>query len=379
MVFVFYFLIIKKEIYTITKEDGMKNGIRKIIIFTAIVLGVILALLIGFILFLSITEFKPGAAGPVPLENNPAILPETGKTVSVLSMNIGYGSLDKNQDFFMDGGNTIRPDSDKNVKANMKEIRDFFLRENADVYFLQEVDAHSRRSYYMNQVEYLAEGSPGSTAFAYNFKVRYVPIPLKEPIGRVESGLLMMNRFRADKAERVSLPVPFTWPVRTANLKRCILVERVPVKDSGRELVLVNLHLEAYDDGEGKAAQTRVLMDLLNAEYAKGNYCIAGGDFNQTFPGVDHGKFPIIDTDFFTPGTLSPEMLNPGWQFAFDGNTPSCRLLNKPYSGTPAGNQFYIIDGFIISPNVELVSVRTIDMNFAYSDHNPVRLEARLK
>ena len=50
----------------------------------------------------------------------------------------------------------------------------------------------------------------------------------------------------------MQLPCPFSWPTRIANLKRCLLVERIPIADSDKELVLVNLHLEAYDDGEGK-------------------------------------------------------------------------------------------------------------------------------
>ena len=58
---------------------------------------------------------------------------------------------------------------------------------------------------------------------------------------------------------------------------------------SDREPVLVNLHLEAYDDGEGKIAQTNQLRDYIEDEYAKGNYVIAGGDFNQVFPGGPTG------------------------------------------------------------------------------------------
>lgn len=46
----------------------------------------------------------------------------------------------------------------------------------------------------------------------------------------------------------------------------------------------MNLHLEAYDDGEGKEAQTAMLLQILQEEYVKGNYVIAGGDFNQSFP-----------------------------------------------------------------------------------------------
>ena len=66
-----------------------------------------------------------------------------------------------------------------------------------------------------------------------------------------------------------------------ANLKRCLLVSYVPLEGSDKQLVLVNLHLEAYDDGEGKAAQTEMLMDFLTGEYEKGNYIIAGEDVHE--------------------------------------------------------------------------------------------------
>ncbi|HCC38245.1 MAG TPA: endonuclease/exonuclease/phosphatase, partial [Treponema sp.] len=47
---------------------------------------------------------------------------------------------------------------------------------------------------------------------------------------------------------------------------------------------MVNLHLDAYESSGGREAQTQMLLDFLYREYAKGNYCIAGGDFNQSFP-----------------------------------------------------------------------------------------------
>lgn len=75
----------------------------------------------------------------------------------------------------------------------------------------------------------------------------------------------------------------------------------IDLEGTDAQLVLVNLHLEAYDDGEGKAAQTAALTSFLEQEYAKGNYVIAGGDFNQTFPGgLD--KYPIKNDDLWTPG-----------------------------------------------------------------------------
>ena len=59
--------------------------------------------------------------------------------------------------------------------------------------------------------------------------------------------------------------------------------------------------------------------------------------------------------------------------------TPSCRLLNHPYDPNPAGNQFYVIDGFILSPNVRLDRVETMDHQFQYTDHNPVIIEVTLE
>ena len=61
--------------------------------------------------------------------------------------------------------------------------------------------------------------------------------------------------------------------------------------------MLVNLHLEAYDSGEGKIAQTKLLVEFLEQEYAKGNYVIAGGDFNQTFSREDMEQYPVINPD----------------------------------------------------------------------------------
>ena len=149
-------------------------------------------------------------------------------------------------------------------------------------------------------------------------------------------------------------------------------------KLKGKELVLVNLHLEAYDDGEGKAAQTKVLADLLTAEYEKGNYVIAGGDFNQTFPGA-LDAFPIRDPSLWTPGVLEADILPEGWQFACDLSVPTCRLLNQPYDPDSGDTQFYVIDGFILSPNVRLDSVETIDRQFQYADHNPVLVRVTLE
>ena len=137
---------------------------------------------------------------------------------------------------------------------------------------------------------------------------------------------------------------------------------------------MINLHLEAYDDGEGKAAQTEMLYSILAEEYAKGNYVVAGGDFNQTFPGAYF--YEALDSSNWMPGTLDAA-LPQGYGFAFDDSSPTCRLLDKPYAGNDSP-QYYIIDGFIVSDNVTVELVQTVNAGFVDSDHEPIKLIIRL-
>ena len=349
---------------------------RIIIILTAIIL--FLALLAGAgILFLSISEYKPAASESVAI--NPALArkPVRNEVIDLLIWNTGYASLGEKEDFFMDGGRGVRPAKMENVEENLTAIKNFIINSEADIVFLQEVDLNSKRSYNINQVDYLSKAWGGSSAFALNFKCPFVPVPFPEFIGKVESGLLSLLYF-SGTAERIALPSPFKWPERAAQLKRCLLITRVPLQEAGAELVLINLHLEAYDSGgEGRIAQTALLAQTMKAEYEKGNYCVAGGDFNQVFPSYKDA-FPIEENKYFTPGIVDEGLFGQGWVLAADPSSPTCRSLDKPYSGFRENHQFYMIDGFILSPNVRMVSVQTIDLNFKNSDHNPVKLSFSL-
>ena len=354
----------------------------------AVVLVIILAVL-GLFAALTITEYKPAysekAAVDAAVEMPKAA---EGEELTILTWNIGYGALGENTDFFMDGGTGVRTATKDEVGRNLQSIASEIEEIDPDVVFLQEVDRKSARSHKVNEEEALvntlntASDLKYLSAFAYNYKTLFVPYPLP-PLGRIEAGLLTLSDLGFDSFERIQLPCPFSWPVRLANLKRCLLINRIPVTDpngneTGKELVLVNLHLEAYDSGEGKIAQTAMLKEILEAEAVKGNYVIAGGDFNQTFSSVDDSMYPEYP-DCWHCGEIDVSGFS-GFQFCMDNTVPTCRSLDQSYAAADKENfQYYMIDGYIVSDNLKVNHLETLDLDFVNTDHNPVLLKVTIE
>ena len=350
------------------------KGILKTI---GVLLCVVLLAAVGLIDYLSVTEFRPDPVQSEEIRGTGARAELDQDVFTVMTWNVGYCALGEESDFFMDGGTQVHPLDHELVVKNSAGIREVLLARDADFLLLQEVDTDSTRSE-MDEAAFFREAFPDrASAYALNFSTRFVPYPWP-PIGKVNSGLQTVSRYAIRDASRISLPCPFSWPVSLVNLKRCLLVSRIPVAGTGTELVLVNLHLEAYDNGEGKLAQSKQLRSLLEEEYKKGNYVIAGGDWNQIFPDSEK-NWPNTHKELWTPGYLDPAELGDGWSYRCDDSVPTCRLLNQPYDPNDTENtQYYVIDGFLVSPNLQVLSAETLDEGFSFSDHNPVLLTVKL-
>lgn len=336
---------------------------------------ILLLLAILLVAYLSATEYRPA-----PVETifePPAEVVPVPQQLRLITWNIGYAGLGAESDFFMDGGTMVNPPNSQAIDKNLSGIATFLKDTPADLYLLQEVDRDSKHSKRTDQATYLADAAGLTFQFAPNYRVRLVPFPWP-PIGKVDSGLMTAApEYIPALAERHALPVPFSWPVRLANLKRCLLVSRYPT-ENGKELVLINLHLEAYDDGAGKKAQTKQLLDLMQKEYAKGNYVIAGGDWNQYIDPNVMDNFNLSPPELWQPAVFDLEEIPEGWKIATDPATPSFRLNNRPYEKGHPETYVGVIDGFLLSPNVKLIRIETKDLDFQFSDHQPVLLDVEL-
>jgi hypothetical protein len=152
-------------------------------------------------------------------------------------------------------------------------------------------------------------------------------------------------------------------------------VDRYPLPGE-KELLVVNTHNSAYDDGTLRKGQMDYLHSFLMDEYGKGNYVIVGGDWNQTpsgfIPRFQYDKFDTVQVSYIKEDYLPRE-----WTWLYDASVPTNRRVNIPYvSGV---SRTTVIDYYLLSPNLEPLSVKGINLGFVNSDHQPVFASFRIK
>ncbi len=359
---------------------------------------IIVLFAIGFVLTLQIFEYRPEEITDLTVENNTSDEEDNyvqlDTAIDILTFNIGYASLSETEDFVMDGGEKGRMDSASEVEANIAGISSILATYQSNIYLLQEVDEDSDRSYHTNQYTTFKTDLEKASTFGYNYRCIFVPFPFEfgQMIGSVNSGIATYLDYHVQFATRYQLPGSFAWPVSLANLKRCMVVHRLPIGDSDKEFIVINVHLSAYDDGTMRIQEMNALKDLIKSEYEQGNYVLVGGDFNQTFPDAvtiteNNDQEPTYDyhyelknANFWEAYPMEADWFQENnFSFGIDISNPTCRLLHQPYdTENEENNQYYLIDGFIVSDNIEIIEVETLNHDFVYSDHNPVRIEIKL-
>ncbi len=305
-----------------------------------------------------------------------------GQPYRIATYNVGFGAYSADFSFFMDGGIYSRAYSAQAAEDNILGAADAALSLDADIYLFQEVDTEGTRAYDVNQYDLLTETLPQafSNVFAQNYDSPYLFYPFSSPIGANKSGIVTYSAFPISSAVRRSLPVE-AGVMKLLDLDRCYSVSRIPA-ENGKELVVYNVHLSAYtSDGTIADEQLDMLFEDMTAEYAAGNYVIAGGDFNKDLLGNSSLYFGVtLEEEAPWAQGFPEEMLPEGFALVkplgAENPIPSCRLADTPYTE----DSFVLtVDGFIISDNVTFVYSAVSDAGFAYSDHNPVYLDFILR
>mgnify|MGYP000255444508 CR=1 FL=1 len=338
----------------------------------------------GYVIYMQANYYRIKDRTVLAVENNQQEAVAAGTAYTVTTYNIGFGAYEPEYTFFMDTGEMKNGEKTQGERAraidaehvlrNTEGSADLLRALDSDFYFVQ------RRTWTLPEVTMWTRRQCWANAFddygyiyCSAFHSPYLLYPLTEPHGSVESGLVTLSRYAVTESVRRQLPVSESFITKFTDLDRCFVVNRIPV-DNGRELVMINLHLSAYDEGGRiRRQQLAMLNDVMKQEYRMGNYVIAGGDFNHDI--ADTAE--IFPTEQKLPGwvyRLTDEDLSRGLSFVIPENSrevPSCRGADIPYE--KGVNYTVTVDGFIVSDNVQAASL-VVDNDFAWSDHQPVRM-----
>ncbi len=346
----------------------------KILKYILIFLSAIVVLFGVFLLYAVLTDYKPKEKQIIFENENTTAFNKN--SFSVIIWNIGYCGMDKTMDFFYDGGKQTRV-SKKQTLINIAAIKKFFkkYKGKTDFFLLQEVDKKAKRSYKTNQQDTISKIlNDYNSYFAYNYKVAFVPIPFLKPYGKVQAGLATYSKHKPLKVVRFQYPGNFSFPTNLFMLDRCFIESRYKL-NNGKELLMINLHNSAFDDGSLKAQQLNYLKKYIKNEYKKGNYLIIGGDWNQSPPYFEPNYHDYIN-DTLSNSYIPADFFGDNFVFVYDNTSPTNRRSFEAYNKlkTPVT----VIDFYMISDNIKIENIETINLNFENSDHNPVWAEFKL-
>lgn len=368
----------------------LKNKPLKIVL---LFIAIILSLVAAYVLYVVLQYSRIEDNKILDTKNNNTTLStllETNKEYSVATYNIGFGAYSPSYSFFMDTG--VMNDGTavkgkygraynkeeviKNTEGAINEIK----RLDPTFTLLQEVDTNSTRSYDVNQVDMFSKAfNDMAFNFAINFHSSYLILPINDPHGIANAGLLTLSKVEMDKAIRKSYPVSDSFPDKYLDLDRCFSVTYIKVNNN-KTLSLINSHMSAYDKGgKVRIKQLSTLNSYVEEECSKGNYVIVGGDFNHTLGSEvatafeSQMQFPswvkiLKDSD------LTDRIKIVKAENMYDVST--CRSSDIPWE---KGVTFTtVVDGFLVSNNIE-ATAKNIETNYSYSDHQPVLLSFTLK
>lgn len=372
----------------------MKSKVlKRSLMAAAAVILMVLLLVVGYVVYMQMQYYRIEDNKTLEITNPQQGTLKVGESYTAATYNIGFGAYLQDYSFFMDTGHmadgtyvqgkSSRAKSEESVHMATTADAENMARLDLDFLLLQEVDSDATRSYNVDQRSYFTQNTDGlfkdyASSYAVNFHSAYLFYPFNEPHGIANAGLLTLSRYEIKDAVRRSYPVDDSFPTKFFDLDRCFALLRIPVENK-KELVLINSHMSAYDKGGLiREKQLALLCGVISEEYQKGNYVIVGGDFNH-----------ILDSE---PDVFASEQLVPEWVASLsqsdmpahfsivkaknDTQVATCRSCDIPY--TKGVNYTSVLDGFIVSDNIK-AETENIDLDFMYSDHNPVLLTFTLQ
>lgn len=336
----------------------MKQILAKILIIGGTSFAVLLVALIIFYFWASSSSYPREKYAEV-VDYKTDYVTDNDNIFTLVTYNIGYLSgLTNNQAI-----KTNKELFDNNLKTAITALKPL----KPDFIGFQEIDLDSKRSFKVNQVNKIAEAlNFAQSAIAINWDKNYLPFPyfpFSAHFGRILSGQAVLSRYPIESHERIALEKitnkPFFY--KAFYIDRLAQITKINIK--GRFLILINVHLEAFEVAT-RQKQTEFLQKLLS-KYVDDHPVLLIGDFNST----------LINGDNPQP-TINLLLNNPSLKSA----VPKEKLTDEQSRTFPSDKPIAKLDYIFYTPKtIEVMEWGVISEAEQASDHLPLMIKFRFR
>jgi len=218
--------------------------------------------------------------------------PTSVDTITVMTWNIRFGAGRAHWFGDSPGDRVILPEDE--VYQNLDGIAATIDRIQPDILFMQEADVQSKRTGYIDEVQYILNNTHFNyAAFASIWKAQSIP---SDGLGRMDMGNVVFSRWPITSAERIKLPLRGDQDALTKYfyLRRNILKTKIALPGLA-DFYAVDIHTSAFSTDDTKKRQVDMFKNELDKLAAKDIPFVAGGDFNLLPPGTSVIDYCMVD------------------------------------------------------------------------------------
>jgi endonuclease/exonuclease/phosphatase family metal-dependent hydrolase len=208
--------------------------------------------------------------------------PQPDSSIMAMTWNIRFGI--GRSPWFGDACGDMTVYSQAEVQTHLDAIVAKINEIKPDVLFLQEVDVNSKRTSYLNELQYILDHTYFNyAAYVPEWQAQYIP---SDGLGRMDMGLAILSPWPINNAKRKQLALRTDQSSIEVYfyLRSCMLTASLQVPGF-KELSLVNIHASAFATDDTKHTHYQQFKEELDRIQSEGGIFLAGGDLNTLPPG----------------------------------------------------------------------------------------------
>jgi endonuclease/exonuclease/phosphatase family metal-dependent hydrolase len=236
-----------------------------------------------------VTQFDPVEEAVLYQANHPFFPLIQVDTLTVMTWNIRFAAGRYTPWFGDSCGDRVLL-SESEVLVTLEKLAEKINVVKPDILLLQEVDVKSKRTAYIDEVQWLLNHTYlNYAAYASSWQAQMIP---SDGLGRMDMGNAILSRWPILEHERIQLPQRGDQDALTRYfyLQRNFLKTRIALPGH-EDFFVINLHADAFSTDDTKRKHIERFKEELDKLDGEGALFIAGGDFNMLPPRSDSTDF----------------------------------------------------------------------------------------